>query len=199
VLTVVGAGTTLLAPMLLDPVAFGAFALLSTLFQYTAAADLGLAPDAGALAVSAMGLAGAAGRLSMGAFADSCGGAGGRARLCTACLAAAGLAVLALAAAPQLRADATYLCAACAFLGFFSGSVVSQVPPLLAELVGLDRLGPALGLVYTTQAPTVLLGPPMAGAMRAALGSYVGVWLCMGALMTLSPLVMVKLPVFRAK
>ena len=42
VLTVVGAGTTLLAPMLLDPVAFGAFALLSSLFQYTAAADLGL-------------------------------------------------------------------------------------------------------------------------------------------------------------
>ena len=42
VLTLIGAGTTLLAPMLLDPVAFGAFALLSTLFQYTAAADLGL-------------------------------------------------------------------------------------------------------------------------------------------------------------
>ena len=42
VLTLAGAGTTLLAPMLLDPVAFGAFALLSTLFQYTAAADLGL-------------------------------------------------------------------------------------------------------------------------------------------------------------
>ncbi len=42
VLTLAGAGTTLLAPMLLDPIAFGAFALLSTLFQYTAAADLGL-------------------------------------------------------------------------------------------------------------------------------------------------------------
>ena len=33
VLTLAGAGTTLLAPMLLDPIAFGAFALLSTLFQ----------------------------------------------------------------------------------------------------------------------------------------------------------------------
>ena len=42
VLTLAGAGTTLLAPMLLDPAAFGAFALLSILFQYTAAADLGL-------------------------------------------------------------------------------------------------------------------------------------------------------------
>ena len=41
-LTLFGAGTTLLAPMLLDAVAFGSFALLSTLFQYTAAADLGL-------------------------------------------------------------------------------------------------------------------------------------------------------------
>jgi MCP family monocarboxylic acid transporter-like MFS transporter 13/MCP family monocarboxylic acid transporter-like MFS transporter 12 len=73
------------------------------------------------------------------------------------------------------------------------------VPPLLAELVGLDRLGVALGLVYTTQAPTVLIGPPLAGAMRAALGSYVPVWLCVGALMSLSPLVMLALPVFNDK
>ena len=42
VVVLAGAGTTLLAPMLLDPAAFGAFALLTTLFQYTAAADLGL-------------------------------------------------------------------------------------------------------------------------------------------------------------
>ncbi len=42
ILTLAGAGTTLLAPMLLDPAAFGAFALLSILFQYTAATDLGL-------------------------------------------------------------------------------------------------------------------------------------------------------------
>lgn len=42
VVVLAGAGTTLLAPMLLDPAAFGAFALLTTMFQYTGAADLGL-------------------------------------------------------------------------------------------------------------------------------------------------------------
>ncbi len=55
--------TTLIVPRLLDPVAFGAFALLGTLFQYAARADLGLsqladrdlaggAPDAAARGVA---------------------------------------------------------------------------------------------------------------------------------------------------
>eukprot|EP01037_Dinobryon_pediforme_P016562 gene16562-16742_t len=42
VLTVLGAGTTLLAPMLLAPTSFGAFALLTSLFQYASASDMGL-------------------------------------------------------------------------------------------------------------------------------------------------------------
>ena len=42
IVTLAGAGTTLIAPLLLDPVAFGAFALLTTLFQYVSSADLGL-------------------------------------------------------------------------------------------------------------------------------------------------------------
>lgn len=35
-------GTTLIAPRLLDPISFGTFALLSSLFQYSSKADLGL-------------------------------------------------------------------------------------------------------------------------------------------------------------
>lgn len=42
ILALLGAGATLLAPILLDPSAYGAFALLTTLFQYANAADLGL-------------------------------------------------------------------------------------------------------------------------------------------------------------
>lgn len=42
IFTLLGAGTTLIAPRLLDPVQFGAFALVTALFQYTGAADLGL-------------------------------------------------------------------------------------------------------------------------------------------------------------
>lgn len=41
-MTIAGAGTTLLAPMLLSPAEFGAFALISTLFQVIAASDLGM-------------------------------------------------------------------------------------------------------------------------------------------------------------
>src|SRR4051812_9609679 len=42
VLTLLGAGTTLLAPTLLDPTAFGAFVLVTIFFQYSSVTDLGL-------------------------------------------------------------------------------------------------------------------------------------------------------------
>lgn len=42
ILTLLGAGTTLIAPRLLEPSAFGAFALLSSLFTYAGSGDLGL-------------------------------------------------------------------------------------------------------------------------------------------------------------
>lgn len=41
-LTALSAGTTMIAPRLLDPAAFGAFALLTSLFNYAGGADLGL-------------------------------------------------------------------------------------------------------------------------------------------------------------
>mgnify|MGYP001492397206 CR=1 FL=1 len=41
-LTALGAGTTIIAPRLLDPAAFGAFTLLTSLFGYAGSADLGL-------------------------------------------------------------------------------------------------------------------------------------------------------------
>lgn len=174
---------------------------LFTVYGHIVAAveDLGLSSETGATAVSAMGLAGAAGRLAMGVFADAQGGVGGRARLCTVCLIIAGLAVLALGAAYPLRAGGVYVICVSLVFGFFSGSVVAQFPPLIAELVGLDKISVALGLIYTTQAPTVLAGPPLAGAMRGALGSYVVVWCAVGALMSLSPLIMIKLHVFLGK
>ncbi|MFC0218936.1 family 16 glycosylhydrolase [Pseudochelatococcus lubricantis] len=42
VLTGLGAGTTIIAPRLLDPASFGAFTLLTSLFGYAGGADLGL-------------------------------------------------------------------------------------------------------------------------------------------------------------
>jgi hypothetical protein len=42
ILTMLSAGTALLAPLLLDPAAFGSFALLTTLYQMAGKSDLGL-------------------------------------------------------------------------------------------------------------------------------------------------------------
>ncbi|BAQ48293.1 MULTISPECIES: lipopolysaccharide biosynthesis protein [Methylobacterium] len=68
VVSLLSMATTLIVPRLLDPVAFGSFALLGTLFQYAARADLGLsqladrdlaragATDAGAAAARGIAL-----------------------------------------------------------------------------------------------------------------------------------------------
>jgi MFS family permease len=169
-----------------------------------AATDLGLDEAAGAGCVSAMGIAGAIGRLLVGAFSDR---VANKALLLTLCLSTGGLAALAFGAAtPSLlrardadgraggasAAAATYVFSV--VFGFFSGSIVAQMPPLLAAEVGLAQLSLAAGITYTVQAPFVFIGPPVAGALRTALNNYTGVWLMVGASMTLSPLLILRIP-----
>jgi len=170
-----------------------------------AARDCGLSDADGARAVSATGLCGALGRVAVGAYADARGV--NRTRLLVACLVAGGLAVLALGAAtPRVcvervggaGAPAALFAAVTVLFGFFSGAVVAQVPPLLADEVGVENLPLATGLNYFVQSPFVLLAPPLAGAARAARGSYTTVWLAVGAAMALSPLVLLRLKSARA-
>ena len=170
-----------------------------------AALDVGLSEVAGAGAVSAMGIAGAAGRLLVGAFSDR---VRNKARLIVVCLSSGGLAVLALGAATPslLRARAEILATSPAaaavgivytfsiVFGFFSGSIVSQMPPLVAQEVGLTALPIAMGIVYCAQAPFVITGPPLAGALRAAANSYTTLWCIVGAFMSLSPLGLMLIP-----
>jgi MFS family permease len=83
--------------------------------------------------------------------------------------------------------------------GLFSGGVVSQVPPLMVDGLGLENLPMSQGASYTIQAPAVLLGPPSAGWARAAAGNYYGTLLFIGLSMTLSPFLLRYMPIYKRR
>ena len=194
VLTLAGAGATLLAPMLLDPVAFGAFALLSTLFQYTAAADLGLSQLADRAAARGADHAAAILRARW-RMALMMAGLGAPAAAAFAWwsgslpIAATGLAVLA-GAAFMVGNGPVSIHRAAARIGHFTlAAIVLQFGMTLPRLLGLG-LGSvtgcfaALALWYVAVA-ILVARPPSGGAegLRALLGqslplfAFYGAWL----------------------
>ncbi|KAK3796025.1 hypothetical protein RRG08_013331 [Elysia crispata] len=64
-------------------------------------------------------------------------------------------------------------CVGAALFGCFGGVSISQKTTLLAGILGKDILTTSFGIMYCSQGFGTLLGPPISGAMKDALGSYV--------------------------
>jgi len=54
------------------------------------------------------------------------------------------------------------ICVNNAFYGFGFGAFIANLPPITAELVGMEKFPVALGLVYASCA-TMMIGPPLCG------------------------------------
>lgn len=168
-----------------------------------AAGDAGLPPERAAALVSLMGVAGTVGRVAFGRVADH--PRVDKVLLFQVSLMLAGGAVLLFAAAgrgspaappPAGGGDATFavFVVGALLFGLFSGAIVSQVPVIMAENLGLESLPAAMGGSYTIQAPAVLVSPPLAGAARAWLGNYYALFIVVALAMTLSPLLLYFMP-----
>ncbi len=145
--------------------------------------DWGLSAEEGAAALSAVGLCGAVGRVGLGFAADRLRVS--KVALLAGCMAVAGVPIVGLALAGG--GSPGVVIAACGFFGVFSGSVVAQVPPLLASLMGQENLPLALGSQYSVQVPLVLALPPIVGWLRQEQGNFgLGLALC-GAAFILAP------------
>jgi len=152
------------------------------------ATDVGLSTGNAARLVSYLGISGTIGRIVFGEIADlPCFT---RVFLMQFSLMVAGAATLGLA---FVNNEAGLITIAVIF-GFFSGSVVSMVPPIMVDALGIENLPHSQGGAYTSQALTVLCGPPLAGLVRQQYSTYHGVWLVCGTLMTLSPLILFFIP-----
>ncbi|KAJ4183057.1 hypothetical protein NW755_009905 [Fusarium falciforme] len=78
--------------------------------------------------------------------------------------------------------DAAGLVIYCVFFGFFSGTFVSLLPPLLVSISpDRDLIATRMGMSFTTSAVGLLIGSPIAGAILGE-GSYKHVWLYSGVL-----------------
>lgn len=53
----------------------------------------------------------------------------------------------------------------CAVFGVTSGAYIGLIPVVLVDLLGLDRLTNALGLVNLFQGIAIIIGPPIIGKL----------------------------------
>ncbi|MQA15994.1 MAG: MFS transporter [Pseudonocardiaceae bacterium] len=149
------------------------------------ATDLGVASVAAATLVGLIGMASVVGRLATGVLADYLG----RIRTYQACVAIMAASYLVWLTAPSYWA----LVAFTIVLGVGYGGWVALGPAVVAELFGLRGLGRLVGLTYTAAAVGSLAGPPLAGVIIDATGTYrwaiaVSLALASGAFLVLLPL-----------
>ena len=129
------------------------------------AEDQGIADETAATLVSLLGLGSLSGRLVLGVVA----GRLGLTRLYRLCYATMGLSfVLWLVAGSRFAVLAAFALV----LGMSYGGYVALSPAVCAHLFGLAGLGGVLGALYTSSGIGGLVGPPLAGGLIDATGSY---------------------------
>jgi MFS family permease len=135
--------------------------------------------------ISVIGVGSAAGRLAFGAVADRIGAV--RAFQLSVAILAVSYAVWYLAPGyPALVGFGL-------MLGLGYGGWVALSPSVMADLFGPEGLGGTLGALYTSAGVGALLGPPFAGFLVDATGSYrpailTAIGLAVGAAVLLAPL-----------
>jgi len=138
------------------------------------ARGLGVNPLVAATLVSAIGIAGIAGRLTIGSLSDRIG----RRPALGIGLVLQMLAFLGFAAAGALPS----LYAASVAFGFSYGAVASLFPAIIADFFGRARAGSLVGLLFAMSGSMAALGPLGAGFIYDRTGGYGPAWLGSAAL-----------------
>jgi MFS family permease len=124
----------------------------------------GASPVASAALVGVIGLASVVGRLTIGVLADRLGSV----RSYQACFAVMAVSFFIWLAAPAYVGLVVFA----VVLGLGYGGFIALNPAVIAELFGVRGLGRLVGLVYTSAAFGSLAGPPGAGLLIDATGTY---------------------------
>ena len=93
----------------------------------------------------------------------------------------------------------TAMAAAALAFGWGGGSFIALLAVMLANWLGVSRLPQALGMCYSTQAITLMLGPPLVGWLYDALGSYTIPLVLVGVAEFLSAAAMCYVPTLERK
>jgi MFS family permease len=128
------------------------------------AVDQGASRVAGATLLGLIGTASVVGRLFLGSLADRLG----RVHVYKACFAVMVASFVVWLTAPAYG----WLVAFALLLGVGYGGFVALSPAVIADLFGIRGLGGLVGLQYTSAGLGALIGPPAAGLLLDATGSY---------------------------
>lgn len=87
----------------------------------------------------------------------------------------------------------------CALFGVTSGAYVGLTSVVLVDLLGLDRLTNAFGLLLLFQGIASILGPPIIGALYDASGDYDAGFYFAGAMIFVSGAMLFALPALQRR
>ncbi|CAF1116689.1 unnamed protein product, partial [Didymodactylos carnosus] len=138
--------------------------------------------------VMSMGIGNTIGRIVIGFLADK---KINRLALYNITLIIAGIATMvAPLAGPYLALHIGYA----SVFGFFSGGYVGLTSIIVVDLVGLEKLSDAFGVLLLFQGVAVAIGSPIVGALRELLGNYKIPYLLFGLFITVSGAMLFSIP-----
>lgn len=138
--------------------------------------------------LSVIGVANTIGRIILGYISDKPWV--NRLYVYIACLTLCGVSLVASAFCTNFYT----LAAAMAAYGFTIGAYVGLTSVILVDLLGLEKLTNAFGLVLLFQGFASLVGPPMGGALYDHLGSYGPAFHLAGITIGISGLILLAIP-----
>ncbi len=169
----------------LGPNALGYLTPFTHLKAYAISPALELSSANASLALSAIGIASVVGRVLMGRVADMSIGPAQPHIVRNWLFLLSGFGSALSVAGMGVAASVGGLVAASLGFGVFSGAILSVMPVITADAVGVADLPVALPIMYFVQVPGFLVGAPIAGWVKVAADSYRPAFALSGGLMVL--------------
>lgn len=150
--------------------------------------ELNFSKKDASLLLSAVGIGNTVGRIVLGFISDR--GWINRLYLYNICLAICGIAM----GLSNFCLDYTTQVIFCAVFGITSGAYVGLTSVVLVDLLGLDKLTNAFGLLLLFQGIASVIGPPIIGWLYAGSGNYAHGFYFAGAMIFLSGIMLFAIP-----
>jgi len=153
----------------------------------------GIEESDAAFLLSVVGIANTIGRLVLGWLSDK--GSVNRLYLYNSCLVLCGISMGFSSFMKDYTSQAIY----CAIFGITSGAYVGLTSVVLVDLLGLDRLTNAFGLLLMFQGIASVMGPPLIGALYDHLGNYDAGFYFAGGMIFISGAMLFAIPALQRK
>ncbi|XP_054711482.1 monocarboxylate transporter 12-like [Uloborus diversus] len=157
------------------------------------AAELGIGGEQASLLLSVIGVSNTVGRVTLGFLSD---------RACVNRLWIYNVSLILCGLATVLSCyadDYTLMAMYCATFGATAGAYVSLTSVILVDLLGLDKLTNAFGILLVFEGISCLLGPPITGWLYDGLGSYDPGFYMSGCMIAASGLILFLVPCLSRK